>query len=160
MRAFPIRCALFGCVILVLTALAVPLPAGARPAPDSFADLADKLLPTVVNISTSQTLKALPQGTLPELPPGSPLEDLFKNFLGPRSSAPRHVTSLGSGFVIDPTGAVSDGNVTETSLNNNTTESCMLSRIRRWKFPEPQGGGIVTVTFPWIFKPAGAADEE
>jgi TonB family protein len=63
-------------------------------------------------------------------------------------------------FVIDPTGAVSEGNVTETSLNNTTTESCMLSRIRRWKFPEPQGGGIVTVTFPWIFKPAGAADEE
>ncbi len=32
----------------------------------------------------------------------------------------------------------------------------MLVHIRRWKFPEPQGGGIVTVTFPWIFKPAGS----
>ncbi|MBS1150427.1 MAG: putative abductin-like protein [Myxococcaceae bacterium] len=34
----------------------------------------------------------------------------------------------------------------------------MLARIRRWKFPEPQGGGVVSVTFPWIFKPAGSDD--
>jgi serine protease Do len=94
----------------VLTVLAASPPAVARPAPDSFADLADKLLPSVVNISTSQTLKALPQGAMPELPPGSPLEDLFKNFLGPRSNAPRHVTSLGSGFVIDPTGYIVTNN--------------------------------------------------
>jgi serine protease Do len=107
MRAYP---ALFGCVILVLTALVPPLAANARPAPDSFADLADKLLPTVVNISTSQTLKAPPQGTVPDLPPGSPLEDLFKNFLGPKSNTPRHVTSLGSGFIIDPAGYIVTNN--------------------------------------------------
>ena len=100
----------FGCLIVALTVLCAPLTASARPAPDSFADLADKLLPTVVNISTSQTLKALPQGAMPELPPGSPLEDLFKNFLGPRSNTPRHVTSLGSGFVIDPTGYIVTNN--------------------------------------------------
>ncbi|MGA9521360.1 MAG: AgmX/PglI C-terminal domain-containing protein, partial [Myxococcaceae bacterium] len=58
-------------------------------------------------------------------------------------------------FTIDPAGSVSDANVSETSLNNATTESCMLARIRRWRFPEPKGGGVVTVTFPWIFKPAG-----
>jgi len=86
------------------------LPAWARPAPDSFADLVTKLLPTVVNISTSQTLKAPPQGALPHLPPGSPLEDLFKNFLGPNSNRPRHVTSLGSGFIIDPSGYVVTNN--------------------------------------------------
>jgi len=86
------------------------LPAWARPAPDSFADLVTKLLPTVVNISTSQTLKAPPQGALPQLPPGSPLEDLFKNFLGPNSNRPRHVTSLGSGFIIDPSGYVVTNN--------------------------------------------------
>ena len=84
--------------------------AGARPAPDSFADLAARLLPTVVNISTSQTLKAPPQGAMPQLPPGSPLEDLFKNFLGPRSNTPRHVTSLGSGFIIDPSGYIVTNN--------------------------------------------------
>src|SRR5215472_11054987 len=110
MRALPFSSALFGCGVFVLSALAAPLPLAERPAPDSFADLAGKLLPTVVNISTSQTLKAPPQGAMPDLPPGSPLEDLFKNFLGPRSNTPRHVTSLGSGFVIDPTGYIVTNN--------------------------------------------------
>jgi serine protease Do len=63
-----------------------------------------------VNISTSQTLKAPPQGAMPQLPPGSPLEDLFKNFLGPKSNTPRHVTSLGSGFIIDPSGYIVTNN--------------------------------------------------
>ncbi len=96
-----------GCAILMLT---VTPPALARPAPDSFADLAAKLLPSVVNISTSQTLKAPPQSAMPQLPKGSPLEDLFKNFLGPKPNAPRHVTSLGSGFIIDPSGFIVTNN--------------------------------------------------
>jgi hypothetical protein len=58
-------------------------------------------------------------------------------------------------FIINAAGIVSEANVSETSLANQNTEQCMLTRIRRWKFPEPLGGGIVTVTFPWIFKPAG-----
>ncbi|HMH64445.1 MAG TPA: DegQ family serine endoprotease [Rhizomicrobium sp.] len=95
------------CAILVLAAAA---PAAARPAPDSFADLAAKLLPSVVNISTSQTLKAPPQNAIPQLPPGSPLEDLFKNFLGPKPNTPRHVTSLGSGFIIDASGYIVTNN--------------------------------------------------
>ncbi len=59
-------------------------------------------------------------------------------------------------FTIDPAGSVSEANVSESSLDNQNTEQCMLVHIRRWKFPEPEGGGIVTVTFPWIFKPAGS----
>lgn len=62
-------------------------------------------------------------------------------------------------FTIDPTGAVADANVTETTLNSSTAENCMLSRIRRWKFPEPKGGGVVAVTYPWLFSPAGAEGE-
>jgi TonB family protein len=58
-------------------------------------------------------------------------------------------------FTIDPTGAVSEATVTESTLNNPTAERCMLSRIRRWKFPEPKGGGVVAVTYPWLFSPAG-----
>jgi serine protease Do len=107
MRAFQNPHAFLGYAILALTFAA---PAWARPAPDSFADLADKLLPTVVNISTSQTLKAPPQNAIPQLPPGSPLEDLFKNFLGPKPNTPRHVTSLGSGFIIDPGGYIVTNN--------------------------------------------------
>src|ERR1700734_4112813 len=76
---------------LVLCLVGLSQPALARGAPDSFADLSAKLLPSVVNIATSQTLKASPQ-EIPDLPPGSPLADLFKNFLGPKSNTPRHVT--------------------------------------------------------------------
>ena len=102
------RFAKFLCAILVLGL--VPGLALARPAPESFSGLAKRLLPTVVNISTSQTLKAPPQTAMPKLPPGSPLEDLFKNFMGPRGGQPRHVTSLGSGFIIDPSGFIVTNN--------------------------------------------------
>src|ERR1700689_5336832 len=96
--------------LFAFCALVLAIPAWGRSAPDSFADLANKLLPTVVNISTSQTLKAPPQGAMPDLPPGSPLEDLFKNFLGPKPNTPRHVTSLGSGFIIDASGYIVTNN--------------------------------------------------
>ena len=97
--------------VLGLAALGAVQPGFARPAPDSFADLADKLLPTVVNIATSQTLKqAAPQAGLPDVPPGSPLADLFKNFLGPQRAQPRHVTSLGTGFIVDPSGLIVTNN--------------------------------------------------
>ena len=97
---------LVACAVLAFFPLA---PALARGAPDSFADLSARLLPTVVNIATSQTLKAPPQ-QLPDLPPGSPLADLFKNFLGPHPNTPRRVTSLGSGFIIDPAGFIVTNN--------------------------------------------------
>ncbi|WPB81811.1 AgmX/PglI C-terminal domain-containing protein [Archangium violaceum] len=58
-------------------------------------------------------------------------------------------------FTIDPAGGVSEANVTETTLNSSSAENCMLSRIRRWKFPEPKGGGVVAVMYPWLFSPAG-----
>jgi len=61
-------------------------------------------------------------------------------------------------FTIDGSGSVSEANVAETSLENSNTEQCMLARIRRWRFPEPQGGGLVTVNFPWVFKPAGGEE--
>jgi serine protease Do len=102
-------------ILCVLFAALLPLAASpaaqARPAPDSFADLAGQLLPTVVNISTTQTLKAQkPQLSLPDVPPGSPLQDLFKDFLQNNRGLPRHVTSLGSGFIIDPSGLIVTNN--------------------------------------------------
>ena len=103
-------------LLAIAAFLAATPSAWARGAPDSFADLSAKLLPSVVNISTSQTLKAPPQAQLPDLPPDSPLADLFKNFLGPKANAPRHVTSLGSGFIIDPSGfIVTNNHVIENS---------------------------------------------
>jgi serine protease Do len=93
---------------LTATPVLSPGAAMARPAPDSFADLANQLLPTVVNIATTQTLKAGPQLTM-DLPPDSPLQNLFKDFLGSQN-VPRHVTSLGSGFIIDPSGLIVTNN--------------------------------------------------
>jgi serine protease Do len=115
-------------VALALGMLALT-QAAARPAPDSFADLSDKLLPTVVNIATSQTLKQPgPQAGLPNIPPGSPLADLFKDFLGPQQNVPRHVTSLGTGFIIDPSGlivtnnhVIQDSDHITAQLNDGTT---------------------------------------
>jgi serine protease Do len=102
---------------LLTAAVAFAAPAAiapaafARPAPDSFADLANQLLPVVVNISTTQTVRAsvAAQAQLPDLPPDSPLRQLFKD-LDKNKNAPRHITSLGSGFIIDPSGIVVTNN--------------------------------------------------
>jgi serine protease Do len=109
------------------------MPAEARGAPDSFADLSAQLLPTVVNIATTQTLKANQKSPLPDLPPNSPLQDLFKNFLGPGRNIPRHVTSLGTGFIVDQSGLiVTNNHVVENAeqiavtLNDGTTLAAKL----------------------------------
>src|SRR5262249_36849098 len=66
--------------------------ADVRGAPFSFADLAEKLQPAVVNISTSQTINASADGDgLPpdlQLPPGSPFEQFFKDFMDKQKNAP------------------------------------------------------------------------
>ncbi|HEX7008276.1 MAG TPA: DegQ family serine endoprotease [Alphaproteobacteria bacterium] len=86
----------------------------ARAAPDSFADLAEKLLPAVVNISTTQNqdVAGRPGPEMPQLPPGSPFEDFFKEFFDRnRPEGPmRRSTSLGSGFIIDSRGYVVTNN--------------------------------------------------
>ncbi len=58
-------------------------------------------------------------------------------------------------WTIEATGQVSDATVAETTMGNRSVEDCIVSRIRRWKFPEAQSGGSTVVTFPWIFKQAG-----
>ena len=58
-------------------------------------------------------------------------------------------------FTIDGTGVVSDANIGESTMNNTSVENCMVTRVRRWRFPEPKGGGQVFVTYPWVFKAAG-----
>ena len=91
----------------------------AKPAPDGFSDLAAKLLPAVVNISTTQTIKSdkqtRPGPEVPQFPPGSPFEEFFKDFLdrnqrGKPDAPPRRATSLGSGFIVDAGGLVVTNN--------------------------------------------------
>ena len=89
-------------------ALALAAPALARPAPDSFSGLAARLSPAVVNISTSQKIEREDVNEMPQFPPGSPYEEMFKDYYDQQRDS--QVTSLGSGFVIDPQGLIVTNN--------------------------------------------------
>lgn len=58
-------------------------------------------------------------------------------------------------FTIDGTGGVSEADATENTLGTDAVADCIVRRIGRWRFPEPQGGGEVVVSYPWIFRAAG-----
>ena len=75
--------------------------------PASFADLADKLMPSVVNISTTQTVKTTTNQFPFQFPPGSPFGEMFKDFERPKE---RQASSLGSGFIIKNDGTVITNN--------------------------------------------------
>jgi len=100
--------------ILACTALVWTAPGWtANPPPEGFADLAARLLPAVVYISTTQTLKKEPIPDMPQFPPGSPFDEFFKDFMERQKnqdSVPRKVTALGSGFIIDASGLIVTNN--------------------------------------------------
>ena len=79
----------------------------AKPIPDSFADLAEKLMPSVVNISTTQIVKTTTNQFPFQFPPGSPFGEMFKDFDRPTE---RKASSLGSGFIIEEDGIVITNN--------------------------------------------------
>lgn len=81
--------------------------ANAKNTPESFANLAEKLMPSVVNISTTQTIITNINPFPFEFPPGSPFEDMFKEFSTPQK---RKASALGSGFIIDAKGIVVTNN--------------------------------------------------
>jgi serine protease Do len=173
---------LAGCLLASLCA--VPLvtvadrPAAAHPAPESFADLAQTLLPAVVNVSSTQAARSdgdAPQ--MPSFPPGSPFEQFFHDFMnrhhggnggngdngdggddngdngdqdqdqgsGPDAAPdqpahPHHLQSLGSGFIIDPSGIVVTNNhvidgadeITVTLQDNTTLKAKLIGHDDRW----------------------------
>ncbi len=126
--------------------LAAPGPiasAFARPAPDSFADLAAKLLPAVVNVSSTTDVKTASGPDIPGFPPGSPFEQFFKDFMNrhhpggaPPPEEEHRMQSLGSGFIIDPSGLVVTNNhviegadeVSVTLQDNTTLKAKILAR--------------------------------
>ena len=79
----------------------------AKDAPSSFADLAERLMPSVVNISTTQTVTTTTNPFPFQFPPGSPFEDMFKEFGTPQK---KKAYALGSGFIIDQKGIVVTNN--------------------------------------------------
>src|SRR6478736_4313827 len=119
---------LLAAICLGATSVLMAAPASAR-GPDGIADIAEKVIDAVVNISTSQTVEAKGgggegRGAMPQLPPGSPFEeffdDFFKNRRGPGGNPrggdkggdlqPRKTNSLGSGFIVDTAGVVVTNN--------------------------------------------------
>jgi serine protease Do len=158
-RSTTARAVLLGASTLLAAPLvsAVPTaPAIARPAPDSFADLAARLLPAVVNVASSTTVTARnggPGPDFPTFPPGSPFEQFFKDFLNrnhpgapggqggkPEQPAPeRHMQSLGSGFIIDPSGIIVTNNhvidgadeITVTLQDNTSLKATVIGRDDR-----------------------------
>ncbi|ACI50918.1 protease Do [Gluconacetobacter diazotrophicus PA1 5] len=133
----------------------VHLPAPGRGAPDSFADLAARLLPAVVNVSTTETVKPGDQDgdsdgdgggedtpQVPNFPEGSPFEKFFHDFMnrqtGPEA-APRKMQALGSGFIIDPSGIVVTNNhvvrhadqITVTLQDNTVLKAHLLGHDDR-----------------------------
>src|SRR5471030_155101 len=142
-----------GLAIFAAAAIAWPAltgPASAR-GPDGISDVAEAVIDAVVNISTKQTVDINSGGAMPNLPPGSPFEEFFEEFFknrrgpggpggpgqgGPGSGpgkqggdpTPRRINSLGSGFIIDPSGLVvtnnhviADADEVSVILNDGTT---------------------------------------
>ena len=93
--------------IIVILFLNLSLIAHSKTVPESFADLAERLIPSVVNISTTQTIVTNVNPFPFEFPPGSPFEDLFKEFGTPQE---KKASALGSGFIIDKKGIVVTNN--------------------------------------------------
>ncbi|TCT02485.1 Do family serine endopeptidase [Aquabacter spiritensis] len=110
-----------GLALVAALTCAVPAPAFSASAkgPDTVADTAAIVMDAVVNISTSQNVAASRGVPTPQLPPGSPFEDFFDEFFKRRqqpddgegnNNRSRRVSSLGSGFVIDPAGLIVTNN--------------------------------------------------
>ena len=146
--------------LVLSTALVAPVAvmpvaaAYARPAPDGFADLAARLLPGVVNISSSQTVTAKNGGDagpeMPNFPPGSPFEKLFRDFMernkkkgteggNQPDGPPRKMQSLGSGYIVDASGIVITNNhvidgadsITVTLQDNTELKAKLVGRDER-----------------------------
>src|SRR5438874_1951118 len=163
-RLRPLMAAICLGATLGATSVLVSAPASAR-GPDGIADVAEKVIDAVVNISTSQTVEAKGGGegreAMPQLPPGSPFEEFFDDFFknrrggGPKNGdksgdmqPPRKTNSLGSGFIIDASGVVvtnnhviADADEINVIMNDGTKIKAELVGVNTL-IMSPTGGSI------------------
>lgn len=138
MRFFRVAATILA-VAAMLVAADVSPAAYARGTPDSFADLSARLLPTVVGIATTQTLRNGQKGQSADIPPGSRLHDFFKSFMGSSKGGPKRITSVGSGFIIDASGLIVTNNhvvegadhIAVTLSNGDTLSATLIGRDDR-----------------------------
>ncbi|NVJ98623.1 MAG: Do family serine endopeptidase [Alphaproteobacteria bacterium] len=99
-------------LLMLAAAMMSVQPVAAKGAPDSFADLVEKLSPAVVNISTVQLIRNTGRRGDRRLPEGVPFGDLWDQFRdrGGEEEEPREARSLGSGFIVDASGIVITNN--------------------------------------------------
>ena len=93
--------------LTIIFTLSFSIQSNSKSVPASFADLAERLMPSVVDISTTQTITTTTNPFPFQFPPGSPFEDMFKEFGTPQE---RKSAALGSGFIIDEKGIVVTNN--------------------------------------------------
>ena len=97
----------FKFILVLFVTLSISITGNSKDFPSSFADLAERVMPSVVNISTTTTVTTQANPFPFEFPPGSPFEDMFKEFGTPQK---RKSSALGSGFIIDEKGIVVTNN--------------------------------------------------
>src|SRR5207244_3828257 len=116
--------------------------------PDNIADIAEKVIDAVVNISTSQKVETR-NTPMPQLPNDPQLDELLRDFFNrrgqgdPQNRGPRRVNSLGSGFIIDPSGLV-------------VTSNHLIARCDAGRAAVARGGEAVGIHAAW-FAPSRAS---
>ena len=96
-------------IFIIVLFLNLNILSFANAIPNSFADLAEKLMPSVVYISTTQTVKTNGRQFPFQFPPGSPFGEMFKDF-DRNQQTERKASALGSGFIIKEDGVVITNN--------------------------------------------------
>ncbi len=97
----------FKIILVLFVSLNISFQGNTKDVPSSFADLAERVMPSVVNVSTTTTVTTQANPFPFQFPPGSPFEDMFKEFGTPQK---RKSSALGSGFIIDEKGIVVTNN--------------------------------------------------
>ncbi len=126
--------------------------------PESFADLAEELMPSVVNISTTQIIKTSGNPFPFQFPPGSPFEEMFKDFQQPTE---RRASSLGSGFIINKNGTV----VTNNHVIKNAED--IVVRVNKKEYKAKVLGSdpyadiaVLKIESNDVFKPVSFGDSD